>query len=73
MGTELYRFFFEHNRNNSAENNLFGLQSLLQIFLRIKKVGKRTIGHGNSGGSFANFSILNLNARTGQCDKKREL
>ena len=24
MGTELYRFLIEHNRNNSTKNNLFG-------------------------------------------------
>ena len=47
MGTELY-FIFERNRNNSTKNNLFGLQSLLQIFLRIKSLQER---EQNKGGT----------------------
>ena len=48
MENKLYHFFFESSRNNSEKNNLFGLQSLLQNFLRIKSLHE---GEQNKGGA----------------------
>ena len=59
MGTELYRFFFESNRKNSGKNSLFALQSLLQIFLRIKSLQER---EQNKGGT---KEVLIQNSRSG--------
>ena len=72
MGTKPYHFFFNVTGTIVQKIICLAYDCFFQIFLRIKKVGKRTIGHDNSGGSCVNFSILNLNAWIGQCGKKRE-